>query len=76
MRAVENFLSGRYWCGAVIGAYIFISAHVRDHLEEGGRAEIVFKDMLNYVHATQTSFPDVCLEITIGVDANIGFPAQ
>lgn len=74
MSAVRNLSSGAYWCGAVLGNYIFLSAHVLDHLEEGGRAATVFEETVNCVHNIRSSSPDVHFEVFLGVDANVGLP--
>ena len=76
MSAVRSLSSGAYWCGLVIDTCIFISAHILDHLEEDGRAEVVFKETLNYVHYIKGKHPDVEFEIVIRVDANVGLPAN
>ena len=34
MPAVKSTSFGAYWCGAVVGSNILISAHVLDHLEK------------------------------------------
>ena len=66
MPAIRDLSSGAYWCGAVLGNYIFLSAHILDHLEEDGRASVVINDTINYVHRIRTSFPDVAFEVVLG----------
>ena len=73
MSAVRSLSSGAYWCGLVIDTYIFISAHVLDHLEEDGRAETVFKETHNYVHDIRHNHADIQFEIVMGVDTNVGY---
>ena len=62
------------WCGAVMGSFIFLSAHILDHLEEEGRAGVVFKQSFNYGHGIRDRYPDKHFEVIRVVDANVGFP--
>ena len=74
MSAVRSLSSVAYWCGAVLGNHILLSAHVLDHLVEDGRAAMFFRETLHFVHEVLSSFTDVKFEITLGVDANTGLP--
>ena len=74
MPAVRDFSAGEYWCGAVLGNYIFLSAHILDHLEEGGRADKVITETSIYVHDMKAKYCDLEFEVIMGVDANIGLP--
>ena len=76
MSAVRNISSGAYWCGITIGGIVFISVHILDHLEEDGRADIAFKETLNYVQTVKATYVDIHFEVIMGVDANVGFPAN
>ncbi|CAK0850856.1 unnamed protein product [Prorocentrum cordatum] len=41
--------SGAYWCGAVVGNFIYMSVHELDHTEEDGRADRAFEDTSRHV---------------------------
>eukprot|EP00959_Pyramimonas_sp_CCMP1952_P207660 4343631-Pyramimonas_sp.AAC.1 len=75
MHAVRHTSVGRYWSGVVLVRCISLSAHILDHLEEGGRAEEVFFDAVNYAHAINMKYPYTVFEVVLGVDANVSLPA-
>ena len=75
MSKCKEFTWGDYWCGIVIHNTIFISAHVLDHLEEHGRASVVFQDTVRFVHRIRNANQHMQFNVVVGVDANVQFPA-
>ena len=59
MPAIRSTSLDAYWCGAVVGKTIFISAHVLDHLEEDGRADVVFQETCNYTNDIRGNFSNM-----------------
>ena len=74
--ATRKTYFGRDWSGIVLGNSIFISAHIIDHTKEGGRAERVFQETLNYTYKIRSQFSEEDFAVVLGVDANVTLPAD